>query len=172
MTEHTHIIVNSDTTSPIDDIENFIITTSWHYERISSHELVVNIKGQYCEYHATIAWLEHSNILHIALSFSIGLSREPLPLAREHSILKLLSMMNESLQIGHFDLWRNENAIVWRYGHFLTDHNLSTDNLSKIFRTAIKICEQHYPAFQFVLWAGHTPADALHFVLLETVGEA
>ena len=172
MTENIQILIDTHLLSPIDDIENFIMTTNWCYERISNRELVINIKGQYCEYHATIAWIEQSDILHLAFSFSVGLSRDTLSVSREHSMLKLLSLMNENLQIGHFDLWREENAVVWRYGHFLSEQNLSTDNLSRLFRTAIEICERHYPAFQFVLWAGHSPVDALHFILLETVGEA
>jgi hypothetical protein len=172
MTENTQILVDCHSLSPIDDIENFVMTTNWHYERISSHELVVNIKGQYCEYQVTISWLKESDLIHLAFSFSIGLSKEAMPQHRENSLLKLLCLMNETLQIGHFDLWREENAIVWRHTQFLFGNALSQDDLSGLFRMAIDTCERHYPAFQFVLWAGHSPVDALQFVLFETVGEA
>lgn len=173
MTENVEIRINDmlDMT-PIDDIETFVMTTNWRYERINTHEIIINIKGQYCEYQVTISWLEHSNIIHFAFSFSIGLSKEPMSPSREHSLLKLLCLMNEASQIGHFDLWREENAIVWRHGQFLFNKHVSTDDLSHLFRTAIDVCERNYPAFQFVLWAGHSPVDALHFVLFETVGQA
>ncbi|MFT6071607.1 MAG: hypothetical protein ACJARD_000491 [Alphaproteobacteria bacterium] len=166
------LAMDTDLLTPIDDIETFVMTTSWRYERLSSHELVINFKGHYCEYQATIVWIEHTNILHLAMSFSVGLSKEPMTSTKEHTLLKLLSLMNESLQLGHFDLWREENAIVWRYGQLLSDSALSHDTLSYLFRTAIDTCERHYPAFQFVLWAGHSPADAMQFVLFETAGEA
>ncbi len=172
MVENAHIVINADSFSPIDDIETFVMTTHWHYDRMNSHELIIHIKGQYCEYQVTNTWIEHSDILHTAFSFSIGLSKEIMSAPREHALLKLLSLMNESLQIGHFDLWREENAIVWRYGQFLSEHHLSSDSLSRLFRMAIDTCERHYPAFQFVLWAGHSPVDALHFVLFETIGQA
>jgi len=158
--------------SPIDALETFIMTTNWHYDRISSHEMIVNIKGHYCEYQATIVWLEHTNVLHFALSFSIGLSKEPMIEKKEYALLKLLSMMNEGLQLGHFDLWREENSIVWRYGQIISDNQLSIDMLNYLFRTAIDTCERHYPAFQFVLWAGHSPAEAIQFILFDTIGEA
>jgi hypothetical protein len=158
--------------TPIDDIEAYILTTNWHYDRLNSNEIVVNIKGHYCEYHVTIVWLEHTNILHFALSFSVGLAKNSITENKENTLLKLLSLMNESLQLGHFDLWREENAIVWRYGQLLFSTNLSLDMLNFLFRTAIDTCERHYPAFQFVLWAGHNPIDAMQFVLFETIGEA
>ena len=37
---------------------------------------------------------------------------------------------------------------------------------------AITECERFYPAFQFVLWGGKTPADALEAAMLECRGEA
>jgi len=37
---------------------------------------------------------------------------------------------------------------------------------------AITECERFFPAFQFVLWGGKTPADALAASMLECVGEA
>ena len=53
--------------TPIDDIETFILTTNWQYDRLTPHEIVVNFKGSYCEYQITIIWLEHTNILHLAV---------------------------------------------------------------------------------------------------------
>ena len=37
---------------------------------------------------------------------------------------------------------------------------------------AITECERFYPAFQFVLWGGKSPKDALDAAMLECVGEA
>ena len=37
---------------------------------------------------------------------------------------------------------------------------------------AIDACDRYYQAFQFVLWAGKTPREALETALFETVGEA
>ncbi|MGV8841182.1 MAG: YbjN domain-containing protein, partial [Bauldia sp.] len=36
----------------------------------------------------------------------------------------------------------------------------------------IEACERYYQAFQFVVWAGKTAAEALATVMFETVGEA
>ena len=37
---------------------------------------------------------------------------------------------------------------------------------------AITECERFFPAFQFVLWGGKTPQEALAAAMLECVGEA
>jgi hypothetical protein len=36
----------------------------------------------------------------------------------------------------------------------------------------VKACEQFYPAFQLVNWAGRKPADALQVAIAEAYGRA
>jgi hypothetical protein len=33
-------------------------------------------------------------------------------------------------------------------------------------------CERFYPVFQFVLWGGKSPAEAISAALIDTAGEA
>jgi hypothetical protein len=37
---------------------------------------------------------------------------------------------------------------------------------------ALTECERFFPAFQFVLWGGKPPAEALEAAMLDCVGEA
>src|SRR3978361_92085 len=46
------------------------------------------------------------------------------------------------------------------------------EQLNDLVEVAISESERFYPAFQYVVWAGKTPADALTASILETVGEA
>ena len=41
-----------------------------------------------------------------------------------------------------------------------------------LVEAAIEECERFYPVFQFVLWAGKTPQEAIAAALIETQGEA
>ena len=41
-----------------------------------------------------------------------------------------------------------------------------------LIESAIDECERFYPVFQFVLWGGKSPAEALAASLIETRGEA
>jgi hypothetical protein len=41
-----------------------------------------------------------------------------------------------------------------------------------LVESAIDECERFYPVFQFVLWGGKTPREAIAAALIETQGEA
>ena len=43
---------------------------------------------------------------------------------------------------------------------------------SALIDIALHECERFYPAFQYVLWGGRTPTEAIDAAMLETVGEA
>ena len=44
--------------------------------------------------------------------------------------------------------------------------------LEELVDIALSECERFYPAFQFVIWGGKAPAEALAAAMLETEGEA
>lgn len=158
--------------NPIEEIELFLLSTDWSSDRIGENEIVIGIKGNYCEYNTTIHWNPNQDILHFAFSFSVGLSKEPLTPQKEMSVLKLLASLNETMAVGHYDLWREENSIVWRYGQIFSEEECHHDYFVRIFRLAIDTCERNYSAFQFVLWAGQSPHEAIQNIMFETVGEA
>src|SRR5215475_1898832 len=49
---------------------------------------------------------------------------------------------------------------------------LKPEQLNDLVEVAISESERFYPAFQYVVWAGKSPTDALTASILETVGEA
>ncbi len=51
-------------------------------------------------------------------------------------------------------------------------HGASVEQLEDLVEIALSECERFYPAFQFVIWGGKTPAEAVSAALLDTVGEA
>jgi hypothetical protein len=44
--------------------------------------------------------------------------------------------------------------------------------LEDLVDTAIAECERFYPAFQYVIWGGRTPEDAVSAAMVDTLGEA
>ena len=49
---------------------------------------------------------------------------------------------------------------------------LSVEQLEDLVDIALCESERFYPAFQFVIWAGHSPHDAMSMAIMDTVGEA
>ena len=63
--------------------------------------------------------------------------------------------------------------ILYRHATLLgPDGTLPLDMAETLVGTAIDECERFYPVFQFVLWGGKTPAEAIAAALIETRGEA
>jgi hypothetical protein len=48
----------------------------------------------------------------------------------------------------------------------------STAQCETMLAAAIHACERYYPAFQFVVWAGKSAAEAMGAAMFDTDGEA
>jgi len=48
----------------------------------------------------------------------------------------------------------------------------STAQCEALLAGALHACERYFPAFQFVIWAGKTAAEAMTAVMFDTAGEA
>ena len=49
---------------------------------------------------------------------------------------------------------------------------LSFEQAEAIAEAAMEECERFYPVFQFVLWGGKSPTEAIAAALIDTHGEA
>jgi hypothetical protein len=52
------------------------------------------------------------------------------------------------------------------------DASLPLDLTETLIESAIDECERFYPVFQFVLWGGKSPGEAIAAALIDTHGEA
>jgi hypothetical protein len=50
--------------------------------------------------------------------------------------------------------------------------SMSFEQAEAISEAAIEECERFYPVFQFVLWGGKSPTEAISAALIDTAGEA
>ena len=82
-------------------------------------------------------------------------------------------LINEQLFMGHFDLWRQDGALMFRNGLLLNGGAKATsEQCEAMLFMALEACERYYPAFQFVIWAGKSAEEAIAACLIDTVGEA
>ena len=151
---------------PIDLIEGLATTYQWPVERGTEDDLNLCIAGKQCDYHLAISWRPDLGGLHLA---SVMDSRAP-P-TKKSAIYELLALINEQLYLGHFDTW-SDGAILFRNTMFVSGAELSEDQCEELINHAVETCERFFPAFQFLIWAGHTPQQALESSMFETHGEA
>ncbi|HEY1337528.1 MAG TPA: YbjN domain-containing protein, partial [Bryobacteraceae bacterium] len=77
------------------------------------------------------------------------------------------------LWVGHFDLWSRDGLVMFRHALVLAGGvQVSNRQCEVLLNAALDACERHYPAFQFVVWAGEGAREALEAAMFETAGEA
>ena len=154
--------------NPLDLFERLAALNDWSFDRDSEDELSVSVTGGWSEYHVAITWLAEVEALHIACAFDLKV-----PERRRSEVLQLVSLVNEQLWLGHFELWSSSGIILFRHGALLGQGGtLTLDQAQVLIETAIDECERFYPVFQFVLWGGKSPSEAISASLIETRGEA
>ena len=91
------------------------------------------------------------------------------------AIYEALGLINEQLWLGHFEMWSGSGLIVFRHATILDtrdNEGLSLEQAEAIAEAAMEECERFYPVFQFVLWGGKSPGEAISAALIDTHGEA
>ena len=154
--------------NPLDTVEKLAVANDWPFNRQSDEELAAEISGHWCHYKLWFAWHPELGVMHLSCALDMKV-----PAKKRNHLYALLAMANEKLWLGHFDLWTEEGLPMFRHAIPLRGtEGLKPEQLNDLVEVAISESERFYPAFQYVVWAGKSPADALTASILETVGEA
>jgi len=154
--------------NPVDVVEQLAATHDWSFARASDDELTILVAGEWSDYQVSFSWMPEIEALHLACAFELRV-----PERRRAEVLELASLINEQLWIGHFDVWTSDGFIMFRHALVLTGGiKPSEAQCEALLGIAVDACDRHYQAFQFVLWAGKNPREALTSIMFETSGEA
>ena len=154
--------------NPLDAIEQIALANGWAVERQGDDEIVTEVSAPACTFRLWFAWRTDCEALHFTCAFDMKVA-EP----RRAAIYPLLAMINERLWLGHFDLFSDEGMVVFRHAMLLRGGGGATpEQMVDLVQAALGECERYYPAFQFVVWGGKRPAEAMEAAILETMGEA
>jgi hypothetical protein len=158
-----------DDAAPIDMLERYFAAHGWDHER-EDEEVVAKFKGSWTQYELRALWREEDSVLQFLAFPDIKVTDE-----RRGAIYEAIGLINEQLWLGHFELWSTSGILLYRHAALIDGEDggsLSLESAELIVESAIDECERFYPVFQFVLWGGKTPKDALAAALTETQGEA
>lgn len=154
--------------NPVDMIEVVAASNDWAFERSGEDEIAMTVEGRWADYHVSFSWMEEFEALHLACAFDIRV-----PDARVNEVIRLLSHINGQVLMGHFDLWRQEDVVIFRQSLLLAGGAEPTSQqVEVLLSSALDACESYFQAFQFVVWSGMDAKNAMEVVLFETVGEA
>ncbi len=155
--------------APVDMLEAYYAAHGWEHER-HDDEIIATAKGSWTSYELRALWREHDSVLQFLCFPDIKV-----PDDRRAQIYEALALVNEQMWLGHFELWSSTNVLLFRHAAMIDGEEEGTMSLAAaelLIESAIEECERFYPVFQFVLWGGKSPRDALAAALVETQGEA
>ena len=155
------------TTNPIDVIETIVTAREWPFDRRSDEEMAAEVPGRWCDYGMFFAWSEELKALHFSCALDMRV-----PEKRLHAVYELLAALNERMWLGHFVVWREEGVPMFRHTLWTGGTGSVSETVEDLVEHAVAECERFYTAFQFVIWAGKSPAEAIEAAMLDTVGEA
>ncbi len=158
-----------DDAAPIDMLESYFAAHGWTHER-QDDEVVAHVKGSWTEYELRALWREEDSVLQFLAFPDIRVTDE-----RRVAIYEAIGLVNEQLWVGHFELWSSSGILLYRHAAMVDASDGGTLSLAAaelLIESAIDECERFYPVFQFVMWGGKSPKEALAAALTETQGEA
>jgi hypothetical protein len=168
MPDQAEYRANHDEAAPVDMLAALFEARGWHHEVVSPEEITAEVQGSWTTYQVRAIWRGDDNVLQLLCLPDIRVSE-----AKRSAAHELLSLVNEQLWLGHFDVWSQGGVLVYRHGLLLGDEGLlGLGQAQGLVETAVDECDRFYPAFQFVLWGDKSPQDALASAMVDADGEA
>jgi hypothetical protein len=154
--------------NPLAVVESMALRNDWSFERSVEDEIAIAVAGKCANYQVSFTWMGEIKVLHFSCSFEAKIHE-----SRLVEIRQLIARINEQLWIGHFDLWGQDGTVMFRHS-LLLEGGVSTSGgqCEAVLGRALDACEQYYPAFQFVIWAGKSAREAMDAAMFVTAGHA
>lgn len=163
----TQVELSASSFNPLDILEDVLTANELPFNRLAEDQLILDTLGQWCDYRMFFLWRTDLN----ALYFSCTFDGKVLP-KKKGDVNALLALANEKLWLGHFEICSGDLVPMFRHTLLARGvRGIAVEQFEDLIEIAIGECDRFFPAFQFVLWGGKSPKDALDSAMLETVGE-
>ena len=153
---------------PLDVVEHVLNAENLEFDRTEDGDLAFALAGDWKDYELWFAWRPEADCLQLCLSMDIR-AKKP----RRTAAYELLSLINQRVWLGHFEVWTDEGEVVFRHAMALpTGERPTLAQAASMIDAAVEAADRFYPAFDFLINGGKTPQDAIAACMFETVGQA
>src|SRR5437868_3405638 len=97
---------------PVEIVAEIVADNGWEVSDNSSEEVAFFYEGLQFNFH----WLQNENALHMACAFDLKVPED-----RKLAVSRLALSINEHLWVGHFDVWFNDDIVMYRHAHILPE---------------------------------------------------
>ncbi len=156
--------------APIEVLEAYFDARGWVCERSGEGEIIASAPGSWAQYELRGVWRPDDQVLQFLAFPDVKVGAD-----KRLAIYETLGLVNEQLWLGHFELWSSSGLVVFRYSALIDageDDGLTFEQAEAMVEAGLEECERFYPVFQFVLWGGKSPTEAIAAALIDTAGEA
>jgi hypothetical protein len=152
---------------PLDVVELVLAAENLTFDRTDDGDLAFALAGDWKDYELWFAWRPEADCLQLCLSVDLRAGKDV-----RASAYELLSLINQRVWLGHFEVWADEGEIVFRHALSLPSSERPTmAQAASMIDAAMEAADRFYPAFDFMV-QGRSPQEAIAACMFETVGEA
>ena len=152
---------------PLDVVEHVLTAENLDFDRTDDGDLAFALTGDWKDYELWFAWRPEADCLQLCLSLDVRVKK-----GKRGAAYELVSMINQRVWLGHFEVWAEDGEIVFRHAMALaTGDRPSLAQAASMIDTAVEAADRFFPAFDFML-KGKSPSDAIAACMFETVGQA
>ena len=163
---HPDIHDEETSANPLDLVEKLAVANDWPFHRQTDDELAAEIAGQ-VSYKLWFAWHPELGVMHLSCALDMKV-----PAKKRTPSMRCSPWATRSSGSAISISGRTRAARVPSCRPVSRRHRRQFELIEDLVDIAVSECERFYPAFQFVIWGGKDPAEAITAALLETEGEA
>jgi len=87
-------------------------------------------------------------------------------------VAEAIARANHGMSIGRFDIDLDSGEMHFQIGQVIRGRELDDDTIGGVFSAALSTADRYFPAIMRVMFAGHTPADAVYLSEIDVHAEA
>jgi hypothetical protein len=153
---------------PLDVVERVLNAENLEFDRTEDGDLAFALAGDWKDYELWFAWRPEADCLQLCLSIDLKA-----PKVQRIAVYELLSLINQRVWMGHFEVWSEDGEIVFRLAMAMPSGERPTlAQAASMIDAAVEAADRFYPAFDFMLCGAKSPDEAMAACMFETVGHA
>ena len=156
------------TFDPLDVVEHVLTAENLTFDRTEDGDLAFALAGDWKDYELWFAWRPEADCLQLCLSVDLTA-----PKADRARAYELVTLINQRVWLGHFEVWADDGEIIFRHALSLPGGERPTlAQAASMIDAAMEAADRFQPAFDFLIQGGKSADDAMAACMFETIGEA
>lgn len=126
------------------------------------------ITGDAVIYNCRIQLTHQDELIQVRIHYPV-VARDP---KIRPYVAEALARANHGMSIGNFDIDMDTGDINFHLGQVIRGNGLDDEIIGGVFSAGLATADRYFPAIMRVMFAGHTPADAVYLSQLDVHAEA